>query len=99
MNRHESSDLKGEGLFTALGDRQRQKILRLLRQGDHAAGELARLLEVTPATMSHHLAILKSAGLVRMRKQGQLRIYTINLSVFEEAAMLLSEFIAPKRKP
>jgi DNA-binding transcriptional ArsR family regulator len=95
MSSHSKHDLQGENLFSALGDRQRQKILRTLRQSDRAAGEIAHLLGLTPATTSHHLSVLRHAGLVRVRKEGQRRIYTINLSVFEEAIMLLTALMKP----
>jgi DNA-binding transcriptional ArsR family regulator len=98
MNEHRNSDLHGESLFSALGDRQRQKILRALRRREMPAGEVAELLAVRPATVSHHLSVLKRAGLVRVRKDGQRRIYAINLSVFEEAVMLLSTFLGTREK-
>jgi DNA-binding transcriptional ArsR family regulator len=92
-------DLQGESLFRALGDRQRQAILRALRQGELAAGDIAAWVDITPATVSHHLAILRGAGLVRLRKEGQRRIYAINLSVFEEAMMMLASFLNTRRQP
>jgi len=91
-------DLKGESLFRALGDRQRQRILRSLRKSELAVGDIAELLDITPATISHHLAILRRAGLVRVRKEGQRRIYAINLSVFEEAFMLLAPYLTHQQE-
>jgi ArsR family transcriptional regulator len=91
-------DLKGENLFRALGDRQRQAILRSLRKSELAAGDIAAMLDITPATISHHLAVLKRAGLVRVRKEGQRRIYAINLSVFEEVFMLLAPYLTHQRE-
>ncbi|MEJ8568250.1 metalloregulator ArsR/SmtB family transcription factor [Elongatibacter sediminis] len=88
-------EMPGERLFKALGDPQRLRILRALRGGDLAAGELADRVAVSAATCSHHLGILRDAGLVRVRRDGQSRIYTLNLSVFEEAVMMLTQFLKP----
>ncbi len=85
--------MRSETLFKALADQQRRKILSMLRGREMAAGEIAARLNLTPATVSHHLAQLKGAELVRVRREGQLRIYTINVSVVEEALMLLTKII------
>ena len=83
----------GENLFKALADSQRRKILAMLRKSELAAGEIASRLELTPATVSHHLAKLRSAELVRIRREGQQRIYALNVSVVEEAMMLIAQLI------
>ena len=69
----------------------------MLRQSEMPAGEIASRLGLTPATVSHHLATLKNSGLVRTRAEGQQRIYTINLSVVEEAMMLLARLLNPDK--
>lgn len=89
---------QGENLFKALADTQRRKILTMLRQSELPAGEIAQRLGVTPATVSHHLAKLKNADLVRTRREGQLRIYTINLSVVEEALVLLTRLLSSEKE-
>jgi DNA-binding transcriptional ArsR family regulator len=89
---------QGETLFKALADTQRRKILTMLRQSELPAGEIAQRLGVTPATVSHHLAKLKNADLVRTRREGQLRIYTINLSVVEEALVLLTRLLRSEKE-
>ncbi|HSM68613.1 MAG TPA: metalloregulator ArsR/SmtB family transcription factor [Xanthomonadales bacterium] len=88
---------QGESLFKALADTQRRKILAMLRQSELPAGEIAQRLGVTPATVSHHLSKLKGADLVRTRREGQLRIYTINLSVVEEALVLLTRLLSSEK--
>ena len=87
----------GENIFKALADRQRRQILRLLRQRERPAGDIADALELTPATVSHHLARLKAADLVRVRREGQQRIYALNTSVVEEALLLITELIKPNK--
>jgi len=78
-----------QSLFKALADQQRRKILRLLQQGPLSAGEIAAHFDFTKATLSHHLAQLKAAELVRSQAQGQQRIYSLNTSVVEEAMSFL----------
>lgn len=72
-------------VFRALSDQNRRKILQLLKKGELSAGQIAQKLKVTAATVSHHLDILKRADLVSSQRQGQQIIYSLNLSVFEEA--------------
>lgn len=72
-------------LFKALADKQRRRILQLLQHGSMSAGEIAGHFNVTRATLSHHLAQLKAAELVRSQTRGQQRIYSLNTSVVEEA--------------
>ena len=86
-----------ENIFKALADAQRRRILQLLRQGELPAGRLAEELGLTPATVSHHLSTLKNAELVRVRREGQQRIYALNVSVVEDALLLLTELVKPTK--
>lgn len=87
-----------DGVFKALADGQRRKLLRMLRSGELPAGEIARRLELKPATVSHHLAQLKAAGLVRVRRDGQQRIYALNTSVLEEVLLLMSDLFNDRKE-
>ncbi|NPV26093.1 MAG: winged helix-turn-helix transcriptional regulator [Firmicutes bacterium] len=71
-------------VFNALADPTRRKILQLLRKRDMSAGEIADNFKMAKASVSHHLSILKNAGLVSAEKQGQFVIYCLNMSVLEE---------------
>jgi len=84
---------QGENLFKALADTQRRKILGMLRHAEMPAGEIAQSLGLTAATVSHHLSKLKAANLVRIRREGQQRIYALNLSVVEEALVLINRLL------
>ena len=55
--------------FKALSDPTRREILRLLRDGEKTAGELSSHFASTGATISHHLAILRDAGLILDEKR------------------------------
>ena len=78
--------------FNALADSSRQKILELLKKGDLAAGSIGEYFKFTAPTLSHHLSVLKDAGLVSVRREGQMQIYSLNLSVFEEVAEKIVKF-------
>lgn len=68
----------------ALSDPTRREILTLLRDGNLHAGEIAAHFQATAPTISHHLAVLKHAGLIVDTKEGKYIHYELNLSVVEE---------------
>lgn len=70
--------------FKALSDPTRREILQLLQKGPLAAGDIAEHFAMTGATVSHHLSILKEAGLIEAEKRGKYIYYELNLSVLEE---------------
>lgn len=71
-------------VFKALSDKTRRKILELLKEKDMTAGEIADYFNITKASISHHLNILKQADLVSDERKGQFIYYSLNTSVFEE---------------
>lgn len=64
--------------FKALGDETRLKIVHLLMTGERNVGELAALLDLTEATVSHHLSKLRTAGILTLRSDGNQRFYSLN---------------------
>jgi DNA-binding transcriptional ArsR family regulator len=81
-------------LYRALGDESRLRILRLLAERDRYLTELATELDLSKPTVSHHLARLRSAGLVTMTDQGNLTYYTLRRDRVEQAGPELSAFLA-----
>ena len=71
-------------LFKALSDPTRRRILELLRKQDMNAGEIGGHFAMTGASISHHLSILRNAGLVESTKSGQQIVYSLNATVFQE---------------
>lgn len=71
--------------FKALADPTRRRILALLRPGDLPAGEIATHFDMAFASVSHHLQVLRDAGLVTSRREGQFIIYALNTTVVQEA--------------
>jgi ArsR family transcriptional regulator len=76
-------------VFKALADPTRREILRLLRRGEMAAGELAEHFDMAKPSMSHHFAVLKQADLVVTRRDGQHILYALNTTVAEDLAVTL----------
>ena len=71
-------------LFKALSDKTRREILERLKEKDMTAGEIAECFNITKASISHHLSILKQASLVTDERNGQFIYYSLNTSVFED---------------
>ena len=85
-------------LFKALNDPTRREILELLRQKDLSAGEIAAQFDMSKPSISHHLDLLRQAGLVESVKQGQFVYYSINTTVFDELVRWMIGFRQPKQK-
>jgi len=77
--------------FKALSDPVRREILLLLRKGRLSAGEIGRHFEMTGATISYHLGILKKADLVFETREKNYIYYELNTSVVEEVMLWLSQ--------
>jgi len=77
--------------FKALSDPVRREILLLLRKGRLSAGEIGSHFEMTGATISYHLGILKKADLVFETREKNFIYYGLNTSVVEEVMLWLSQ--------
>ncbi|MBO4990658.1 MAG: winged helix-turn-helix transcriptional regulator [Firmicutes bacterium] len=77
--------------FKALADPVRREILILLKQGRLSAGEIGSHFDMTGATISYHLGILKKADLVFETREKNFIYYELNTSVVEEVMLWLSE--------
>lgn len=70
--------------FKALSDPTRRAILDLLKGGAKTAGEIGSQFDMTGATVSHHLSVLKEAGLISDERRGKYIYYELNLSILDE---------------
>ena len=68
----------------AISDPTRREILNLLKDSKMKAGDISSRFNSTNATISHHLSILKEAGLIFDKKEGKNIYYEINMSVLED---------------
>lgn len=78
--------------FKALSDPARREILLMLRGGRMSAGDIASHFDMTGATVSYHLSVLKKADLVFETKQKNFVFYELNTSVFEEIMLWFVQF-------
>jgi DNA-binding transcriptional ArsR family regulator len=70
-------------IHKALSDPTRLKILAYLEAGELCVCELFKALDAPQSTVSHHLLVLHSSGLLKSRKQGRWVAYSINREVFD----------------
>lgn len=78
--------------FKALSDPARREILLMLKNGKMSAGDVASHFDMTGATVSYHLSVLKKADLVYETKQKNFVFYELNTSVFEEIMLWFAQF-------
>lgn len=88
--------MQSADVFKALADAHRREILKILRRGPLTAGDLANEFDLSKATLSHHLKLLKEADLVRCAPRAQQRVYSLNTTVFEDVAALLMDVLGPE---
>ena len=82
----------------ALADPTRRAILERLRERDLTAGAIADGFATSKPTISHHLALLREAGLVVAVRRGQQIVYSLNTTVFQEALQWMMELAAEGRR-
>ena len=76
--------------FKALSDPVRRQILEMLKKGPLSAGEIGAQFDMTGATISYHLKILKQADLVFESREKNYIYYQLNTSVLEEIMLWIS---------
>ncbi|HEX8924038.1 MAG TPA: metalloregulator ArsR/SmtB family transcription factor [Patescibacteria group bacterium] len=80
-------------IFKALADKNRRKIISLLKDTDLSVNELLIHFNIRQATLSNHLSILKKTNLVSNKVKGKQRIYSLNHELFEKFIGELENFI------
>ena len=86
-----------QNTLRALADPIRREILNLLKEGALSAGEITEHFEVTGASISRHLSVLKEADLIRDKREGKYIIYDLNASVLEETMLWIAELKGDKK--
>lgn len=79
-------------IFKALADKNRRKILTLLKNGEFSVNDLLKGFDITQATLSNHLSVLKRANLIESRVVGKQRIYSIKHEILQAFAENISKF-------
>lgn len=80
-------------VWGALSDKTRREILTLLKNRPHTAGEIADQFDLSAATVSHHLSILKECSLVTATRRAQTIIYSLNTTVMQELMKTVAGFL------
>ena len=75
----------------ALADPIRREIMNMLKSGRMSAGEITDRFEVTGASISRHLSVLKDADLIRDSREGKYIYYELNASVLEEIMLWITD--------
>ena len=80
-----------DAVLRALADPHRRQILRLVRGGELAAGEIASHFDATQQAVSHHLQVLAKSGLLSERRDGARRLYALDPEALDPLREVLSE--------
>ena len=80
-----------QNTLRALSDPIRREILNLLKSGRMSAGDIVDHFDVTGASISRHLSVLKEADLIRDKREGKFIFYELNASVLEEIMLWIAE--------
>ncbi len=78
--------------FKALNDKTRREILELLRKRDMTAGEIVEKFNISGPSISHHLELLKRAGLIESEKEGKFVKYSLNTTVLDDIMKWMIQF-------
>lgn len=80
-----------QNTLKALADPIRREILNMLKAGRLSAGEIVEHFDVTGASISRHLSVLKDADLIRDTREGKYIYYELNVSVLEEIMLWITD--------
>jgi len=81
-------------VFSALGDEHRQRMLLLFERGERlTAGQIAEASTLSQPTVSHHLKVLREAGVLKSEKQGREVYYWIDRTSVRQALMRVVDYI------
>lgn len=81
-----------EAALKAIAEPRRRAILRLVKDDEKTAGEIAASFDVSRPAISQHLTVLREAGLVRERREGTRRFYRARLEAIRDLQRFLEEF-------
>jgi DNA-binding transcriptional ArsR family regulator len=80
-------------VFDAIAQPKRREILRLLAGGEMSAGDVSARFDVTQPAISQHLKALKNAGLVKERRDGARRLYSVRAEGLADLHDFLAEVL------
>jgi DNA-binding transcriptional ArsR family regulator len=83
--------MSADAVLRALAEPRRREMLRLVRDEPRSVGEIAEQFDITQQAVSQHLKVLREAGLVAVRKEGQRRLYLVRPEGLETLEQFLTE--------
>ena len=86
-----------QNTLRALSDPIRREILGMLKSGRMSAGDIVAHFEVTGASISRHLSVLKDADLIRDAREGKFIFYELNTSVLEDIMLWITNLKEDKK--
>jgi DNA-binding transcriptional ArsR family regulator len=90
LNESEEITVSIQKTMRALADPIRREILNMLKSGRMSAGDITERFDVTGASVSRHLSVLKEADLIRDTREGKFIYYELNASVLEEIMLWIT---------
>lgn len=87
-----------DAFFQAMANETRREIIRLLKQKDMTAGEIASHFSISKPSISRHLDTLKNAGLIVPERKGNQILYAINITVLQEMAVEFLSLVQKKEE-
>ena len=85
-----------QSTLKALSDPIRREILDMLKDGRMSAGDIVAKFDVTGASISRHLSVLKEADLIRDKREGKFIFYELNTSVLEDIMLFITNLKGEK---
>ena len=82
--------------FKALSDPIRRQILTMLKKGRMSAGDISACFDISQASVSYHLKLLKEADLIFEEREKNFIYYSLNASVIEEVMLWLADLKGEK---
>lgn len=83
-------------ICSALSHPLRLEILDLLSNGEKTSSDLLAILDIPKANLSQHLAVLKDAGILKTRKDGQFQFISFAIPKIKDACSLVREILAER---
>jgi DNA-binding transcriptional ArsR family regulator len=80
------------GVFQALADPTRLRIVEVMRDGEVAVGEIVERMDIHQSGVSRHLRILADAGVVQVRPDGQKRLYSLRKAAFDDLEAWVADY-------
>lgn len=88
-----------DSAFKALSDVTRREILRLLGRKEMSVGEIVDRFAMSQPSISRHLAVLRGAGLVTARREGQNVVYGLDTTVMQDVVRALLDLSGRRKSP